>query len=53
MCDLWQVQQRLKREVKKVLGQRTHITPEDYAQLTYATRIIQVRIYCKAVTSKW
>lgn len=44
---LFQVQQKLKQEVKRVLGQRTHVTPEDYKQLTYITRIMQesLRIY--------
>jgi hypothetical protein len=39
---MYQVQQRLKQEVKKVLGQRTHVTPEDYKKLTYITNIMQV-----------
>lgn len=38
-----EVQKKLKKEVKRVLGNRTEITPEDYKQLTYATNCFQVR----------
>jgi hypothetical protein len=38
-----QVQQKLKQEVKKVLGQGTNVTPEDYKNLTYVTNVMQVR----------
>jgi hypothetical protein len=37
-----QVQQKLKQEVRKVLGQRTNVTPEDYKNLTYVTNVMQV-----------
>jgi hypothetical protein len=37
------VQQKLKQEVRKVLGQRTNVTPEDYKNLTYVTNVMQVR----------
>jgi hypothetical protein len=37
-----QVQMRLKREVKRVLGNSTEIKPEHYKQLTYATNCFQV-----------
>jgi hypothetical protein len=37
-----QVQMKLKREVKRVLGNSTEIKPEHYKQLTYATNCFQV-----------
>lgn len=42
-----QIQKKLKQEIKRVLGNRTDITPEDLAQLTYAKNCFQesLRIY--------
>jgi cytochrome P450 len=41
------IQAKLKAEVKRVLGNRTNITPEDISQLTYAKNCFQesLRIY--------
>jgi cytochrome P450 len=38
-----QVQHKLKQEVRKVLGQRTNVTAEDYKNLTYVVNVMQVR----------
>ncbi len=42
-----QIQKKLKMEIKRVLGNRTDITPEDLAQLSYAKNCFQesLRIY--------
>eukprot|EP00952_Eustigmatos_sp_NYUAD-ZCMA_P011274 45869-Eustigmatos_ZCMA.PRE.1 len=42
-----EIQRRLKREVKKVLGNRTQMTGEDYEKLTYARNCFQetLRLY--------
>jgi hypothetical protein len=42
-----QVQQKLKKEVKRVLGNRTELTGADYDQLTYARNCFQetLRLY--------
>jgi hypothetical protein len=40
---------KLKREVKRVLGNRTEITADDYKQLTYATNCFQVRLSSRPV----
>eukprot|EP00624_Nannochloropsis_granulata_P007377 evm.model.NODE_7421_length_28612_cov_28.772577.8 len=41
------IQAKLKAEIKRVMGTRTNITPEDIAQLTYAKNCFQesLRIY--------
>ncbi len=41
------IQKKLKAEIKRVMGNRTDITPEDLAQLTYSKNCFQesLRIY--------